>query len=84
MKFNTVEIRPGGINRDKWTVSFSELDGDRVNEGLGPNPTGFYHYPRRLGKEKAFKALHSLLVSKHQEKIAELTKSLEKLQELKS
>lgn len=83
MKFSTVEIRPYGIKRDKWGVSFSDLPYDRVNEDQGPCAFGFYHYPRRMGKAKAFEALRSLLIARHEEKIAALTKSLEKLHALK-
>jgi len=83
MKFSTVEIRPAGVKRDKWGVSFSDMEGDRVNEGHGPHGLGFYHYPRRMGKEKAFEALRSHLVAKHEEEIAALTKSLAKLKALK-
>lgn len=83
MKFSTVEIRPGGNKRDKWEVRFADLDGDRVNEGYGPHSLGFYHYPRRMGKAKAFEALRGHLVAKHEEEIAALTKSLGKLKALK-
>ena len=83
MKFSTVEIRPGGNKRDKWEVSFADLHGDRVNEGHGPHSLGFYHYPRRMGKVKAFEALRAHLVAKHEEEIAALTKSLGKLKALK-
>jgi len=83
MKFGTVEIRPGGNKRDKWEVRFSDLDGDRVNECHGPHGLGFYHYPRRMGTAKAFEALRSHLVAKHEEEIAALTKSLDKLKALK-
>lgn len=83
MKFSTVEIRPGGIKRDKWEVRFTDLDGDRVDEGRGPHSVGFYHYPRRMGKAKAFEALRAHLVAKHEEEIAALTKSLDQLKALK-
>jgi hypothetical protein len=83
MRFSTVEIRPSGNKRDEWEVSFSDIEGDRVNEGHGPHSLGFYHYPRYIGKERAFEALREHLVSKHEEKIAALTKSLCKLKALK-
>ena len=84
MKFSTVEIRPHLDKNDMWGVRFSDLPGDRIDEGLGPSGLGFYHYPRRLGKKKAFEILRSHLVAKHEEKINELTRSLEKLKELES
>lgn len=83
MKFSTVEIRPSGCNRDEWDVSFSDLPGDRYNDGQGPNGLGFYHYPRRLGKKKAFDALKAHLVAKHEERISSLEKSLAKLRAIK-
>lgn len=83
MKFSTVEIIPSGHKRDKWEVRFTDLTGDRVNERHGPNGLGFYHYPRRIGKAKAFEMLRGHLIAKHEEKIAELTKSLGKLKALK-
>jgi hypothetical protein len=83
MKFSTVEIRPGGDKRDKWEVSFYDLDCDRVNEGHGPHDLGFYHYPRRMGQVKAFESLRDHLVAKHEDEIAALTKSLGKLKALK-
>jgi hypothetical protein len=82
MKFSTVEIRPGG-RRGKWEVRFSEMDGDRVFESHGPHSMGFYHYPRRIGKEKAFEALRAHLVTKHEDEIAALTESLGELKALK-
>jgi hypothetical protein len=83
MRFSTIQIRPSGHKRDKWEVSFDDLPGDRVNEGHGPHALGFYHYPRRMGKEKAFEAMKAHLVAKHEEEIAALTKSLAKLKALK-
>ena len=84
MRFSTVHIRPSGHKRDKWQVSFADLPGgDRVNDGHGPHGLGFYHYPRRMCKEKAFEAMKAHLVAKHEEEIAMLTKSLAKLKSLK-
>jgi len=83
MKYSTVEIKPQGYKRDTWEVSFYDLDGDRVEESPGPHSLGFYHYPRKLGKEKAFNKLKSLLISKHSAEIERLTKSLKKLKELR-
>lgn len=84
MKFSTVEIRPSIAEREDWDVRFSDLDGDRVNEGIGPQSMGFYHYPRRMGRAKAFEKLRAHLVAKHEEAISSLTKSLEKLNALKA
>jgi len=83
MKYSTVEIRPSRIKKNAWEVNFSDLDGDRVNEGHYPHGLGFYHYPRRIGKEKAFDTLRVFLMQKHEEEINNLTKSLAKLGALK-
>lgn len=83
MKYSTIEIRPQGYERDIWEISFYDLDGDRVEESHGPHSLGFYHYPRKLGKEKAFNELKAFLISKHTAEIERLTKSLKKLNELK-
>ncbi len=82
MKFSTVEIKPGGIDRKYWEVSFSDLDGDRVYEGQKPHSFGFFHYPRRMGKLKAFNLLKEHLVAEHVKSIKSLTDSLSKLKEL--
>jgi hypothetical protein len=83
MKFSTVQIRPSGHKRDRWEVSFSDLPFDRVDEKQGPHSLGFYHYPRKMGKEKAFEAMKAHIVKKHEEEIAALTKSLAQLMALK-
>ncbi len=82
MKYSTVEIKPQGYKRDTWEISFYDLDGDRIKESHGPHSLGFYHYPRKLGKEKAFNELKSFLISKHSAEIERLAKSLKKLKEL--
>jgi hypothetical protein len=81
MKFSTVYIRPVGIKKKdrKWEVVFADLPFDRKNDGAGPNGMGFYHYPRRMGKKKAFEALKDHLIKCHEEEISLLTKSLSAL-----
>ena len=77
MKVSTVYIRPIGIKKDKkWDVDFVDLPGDRKNKDTGPSSMGFYHYPRRMGKKKAFEALKNHLIKCHEEEISLLTKSL--------
>lgn len=82
MKFSTVEIIPDVRNPDKLKIIFRDIDGDRVNENLGPNSLGFYHYPRNMGKDKAFEALRAHLVAKHAEHIAKIENSIDKLKAL--
>jgi hypothetical protein len=83
MKFSTVYIRPVGIKKNrKWEVVFVDLPGDRLNESSGPHNFGFYHYPRRMGKKKAFEVLKAHLVKNHEEEILLLTKSLSALKSL--
>ena len=79
MFFSTVEIVPVD---NEWCVYFSNLDGDRNDEDFGPHGLGFYHYPRKMGKKKAFEALKNLLIKNHIKKISEYTESLEKLHKL--
>jgi hypothetical protein len=80
MKFSTVRIQPG---YGGWVVYFYDLKLDRRNDPTVPHPAGFYNYPCKLGKKKAFKALQARMVQAHEEEIARLTGSLNKLKELK-
>jgi hypothetical protein len=83
LKFSTVEIKPDLLDPDKWSVSFSDLDGDRHNEGIPPSSLGFWHYPRKLGREKAFNTLKTHMIERHVKEIEMLSKSLSKLVDLK-
>lgn len=76
MLYSTVEIKP---RDNEWYVCFSDLEGQRHDEGHRPHPLGFYHYPKRMGKKKAFEALKKQLISQHTKKISQFTESLEKL-----
>ena len=80
MKYSTVEILPYIGN--KWLVNHSEMSGDRQAEKLNPSPMGFFHYPRRMGKKKAFEQLKALLIEKHEEEIKRLNKSLAALKKV--
>lgn len=82
MRYSTVEIRPSILNRNEWEVSFSDLDGDRIDEGHRPHGLGFYHYPRKFGRVKAFTILKEYLIRQHEEEITKLQSSLVKLQKL--
>ncbi len=85
MQYDLVEIRPKGIFKDrKWCVDFSKDDRDRESSPKSvPYSLGFYHYPRNMGKRKAFGKLKRLLVGRHKEEIAKLEESLRQLEELK-
>ena len=83
MKFSCVEIR-FIRSRDKWEVTFfDDLGGDKINENQKPNNLGFYYYPSKMGREKAFKALRTHLIKTHEKEIKILEKSLRKLKKLK-
>ena len=79
MFYSTVEILP---RDNEWCVYFSDLYGDRKDEDFGPHALGFYHYPRKMGKKKAFEALKKLLIQNHIKRIKDYTESLEKLYKL--
>lgn len=83
MKFSTVEIRPSRLRSGEWIIDFTYIHGDRVGDGSGPYNLGFYHYPRRMGRKKAFEALRAHMVAKCEEEIEELTKRIEGLNALK-
>jgi hypothetical protein len=83
MKFGTVEIRPSRLRQGEWLIDFYYLPGDRVGEGSGPYNLGFYHYPLRMGRKKAFEALRAHMVAKCEEEIEELTKRIGELNALK-
>lgn len=82
MKFSTVKIRRSG-KCNLWEVHFEDLPGDRSNWNYGPHNSGVFHYPRRMGKEKAFEELKAHMVARLEEEIAALTKSLVKMKALK-
>lgn len=82
MKYSTVQIRPSPIDRNDWDVSFADLDGDRTMTAPGPHSLGFYHYPTKLGRAKAFAKLRDYLLKKHDDEIDALQKSRAKLRNL--
>lgn len=82
MLFSTVEIRPSIAKSGEWSATFTDLEGDRNREDQGPHPLGFYHYPRSMGREKAFWILKNYMVKQYEDEIAELTNRLEKLRSL--
>jgi len=78
MHYNTVSIFPSGDG--KWGVVFIRMIKDRVKvDNPTPNALGFFHYPCRWGKQKAFIMLRDYLVKRHDEEIAALQKSRDAL-----
>ena len=81
MKYSTVDIRPN-YSGTEWTVTFKDLPYDRVKTDAQPHSAGFYHYPTRMGKRKAFDALKEKLMLEHRTRIKDLQRSLEQLEAL--
>jgi hypothetical protein len=81
MKYDTVEIRPIKMS-DKWDVVFTTSNVDRVTGKGHLSAMGFFHYPRRIGKKKAFEKLKQHMIDNHKKEIELLTKSLNELIEL--
>lgn len=82
MYFSTIEIKPVGGGKVEWEVVFSYLEGDREPPDNGPNPLGFYHYPSSTSKEDAFDVLKSYLIKQHQDRIADIERSLDALRQV--
>lgn len=75
-----MEIRP---NHGEWEVLLrTNDDTDREDARVPPHPLGFYHFPITTSPTEAFKELHSLLITKHEDEIKRLQESLTKLKQL--
>jgi hypothetical protein len=79
--FSTIEI---GFYEDtnKFKCYCCGLAGDRIGKDLGPNPSGFYHYPTRIGKERAFTMLRDLMIKIRKDRINAIIKEIESLENL--
>lgn len=81
MRYNTIEIKPsfdGG-----WQVFHRELPYDRKEGEQQLNAVfGFFHYPRKWGKKKAFEALRNQMINERLKAIAELQSQIDKLRAL--
>jgi len=73
MKYKTVKLTPSG---DKWLVTWSESNMERVKTKTKPHPLGFYHYPETMSDQEALKALVNCMLKAHTEEISRLNKSL--------
>lgn len=80
MLYNTISITPQ--DDGTWKVSVHEVPEERDEKGPPPNAQGFYHYPRKMGEEEAFRKLRNLMVKRHREEIKDITESMESLQKL--
>jgi len=80
MYYSTIEIKP---DVDKWKVSYWDIPYDResgypsLNAGLG-----FYHYSRKMGKEKAFNKLKEAMIKARFDRIAEIVEDIRDIQKL--
>lgn len=81
MLYDTIEIRPtyeGG-----WRVSHRELPYDRKSDEQALNSVlGFFHYPKKMGKEKAFETLRSKMIEDRLKAIEELQSQVDELRAL--
>jgi hypothetical protein len=61
MYYSTIEIKPS-LN-DKFVVHYYHQKYDRESsEGSLSPGLGFYHHPKRMGKEKAFNKLKEAMI----------------------
>ncbi len=81
MLYDTVEIRL--TSNGEWEVLYRELPYDRKEGEQQLNGVfGFYHYPRKWGKKKAFEALRNQMINERLKAIAELQSQIDKLRAL--
>lgn len=81
MKYDLVEIKTTFKTRE-WCYSFRRDDTDRVKGKATPHALGFFHYPRCLGRRKAFKKLKKYMIDRHKKEIKLLQRSLTALKKL--
>ena len=81
MYYDTITIKP--TIEGEWEISHYQIPDDREANQSSISALGFYHYPRRKGKKKAFNELKEFMIKRHEDEINNLTKSLEKLKLLK-
>lgn len=83
MKFNEIVIRPN-INRKCYTVGFRELKGEYcARPKAKPRAAGWYVFPAKMPIEQAFSDLKDCMIADAMGQIEALTKSIQKLTELK-
>ena len=81
MLYDTISIRPA--HDGGWEVCHAELPYDRKSGEQALNGAfGFFHYPRKWGKEKAFETLRSKMIEERLKAIAELQSQIDELRAL--
>ena len=89
MKYNSVIISPGPASEQShgshrgWVVSLMEYNQDRMDNRSSLNSgLGYYYYPANISEEEAFSELKSAMISRHEEEIFAIEKSLSELKDL--
>lgn len=81
MLYDTISISPS--HDGGWEVCHVERPHDRKSGEQALNGVfGFFHYPRKWGKEKAFETLRSKMIEERLKAIAELQSQVDELRAL--
>ena len=81
MRYDTVEIKPS--TDGDWQVFHRKLPYDRKEGEQHLNSVfGFFHYPRKWGKKKAFEVLRNQMIHDRLKAIIELQNQIEHLRAL--
>lgn len=81
MLYDTIEIKP--TLNGEWEVLHRALPHDRKKGEQQLNATlGFFHYPRKMGKEKAFRMLRDRMIEERFNVIIDLILQINKLRSL--
>jgi hypothetical protein len=83
MYYNLIQIRPNIFKGSEWDIKNEKIPHDR--EPTKPNPIGigYYYYPRRMGKKRAFERLRRHLIKTREKDIKMRLKDIEELKQLK-
>jgi hypothetical protein len=83
MRYRLIRIDPDPKN-NRWTIYDSLIEGDRKDTPKPtPNALGFLYYPSTDSTAQAFNTLKKCMLKHHKIEIAKLTKSMNKLSNLK-
>lgn len=81
MLYDTLEIKL--MSNEEWEVLHRELPYEREEgEQWLSGVLGIFHYPRNLGKEKAFEILRDRMIEERLKVIAEFQNRIEQLRAL--
>lgn len=83
MRYATLEIRPK-IDGRGWDIRAYDIPYDRETSDGSLSALGFFHYPRKIGREMAFERLKSHMLARHAAEIAKLAGSMESLSQLEN